>query len=1034
MLNRIIRSSLDNRLIVVILSFILLGAGVVQLMRTEVDIFPDLNSPTVTIMTECPGFSTEDVEQLVTFQIETAVTGAQGVKTVRSSSTEGFSVVEVIFNDDVDIYIARQTVAERLQIVSALLPRGVDAPVMGPQSSILGEIMIIAMHSDTVPVDELRDIADRVVAPSLRAVSGVSSVSVLGGGERQFRISVNPALLAYYGLTLSEVTDAVRDLNGYTAGGIANAGGNEFVVKTSVATDVLEDIAATVVANKDGMIVTLSDLGEIEPAVAEPRIGAASYNGKSAVMLTVTKQPHVGTIGLTERLDKRIEEFRHSLGDDIVFSTDLFRQSDFIDRSISNLGSSLFEGALMVIVVLFFFMMNLRATLVSLLALPMSIIVTLLILHGLGLNVNTMTLGGIAIAIGSLVDDAIVDVENVYRHLMRRAEMPVETRPGLLHTIYEASREVRMPIFNSSLIIVAGFLPLFFLSGVEGRMMAPLGISFIIALASSTIVALTLTPVLCSYLLGAKGQARLSHEPKAARWIKTRYKYGLSKATSHGRAVIVATMIMLIGAAVWYCTLGHGFMPAFNEGSFTINVSALPGITLDDSDKIGRMAEELIMKTPEVVAVGRKTGRAELDEHILGTSVSEIEVPYKLSGRSKQEVMNEIRNNLSALPGVVVEIGQPISHRIDAMMSGTEAAVVVKIFGDNLDRLLRCANKARSVMSEVDGLVDISVEQIIDRPQIVVRPRRQAMAMYGVTPADLNDFVGALMTGTEVSQLVEQGYTRPVTLKLSGGNVNAADDLGDIAVMTPNGATTLSQLADIISTTGPNKINRENASRRIIVSANVEGRDLGSAVKEMTALLESEVDLPHGYTMQIGGRWESASTSARTLMLASLLAIVIIFILLYAEFRNLTQAAIILINMPLAIIGGIAAVGLTGSEIDIPAIIGFIALIGIATRNGMLLISRYNSLRADGLSVDSAVYQGSVDRLLPIIMTALSSALALLPIALRSGEPGNELQSPLAIVILGGLVSSTVLNLFVVPVVYRFVYNRRDKSVAEKVG
>lgn len=1026
MLNSIIKQSLRNRLIVVILSGVLLIVGAISLMRTEIDIFPDLNAPTVTVMTEAPGMAAEDVESLVTYPIETAVSGSQGVETVRSSSMQGFSVVDVVFNDDVDVLVARQTVTERLQTVSSMLPPSVENPVIGPQSSILGEVMIIALHSDSIPLNEVRDVADRIVAPKLRSIEGVSQVSILGGAEKEYRISLDPLKMISFGVSLDDVMAALDDVNGISSGGIVNGYSNEYIVKSGVSTNDLDEIGSSVIVSDGQRLVMLSDIAKIELAGKEPLMGAASYKASPAVILTVTKQPGVGTIGLTHRLNAALDDFKETLPSQLLISNDVFNQSDFISTSVSNLQSALFEGALMVIIVIFFFMMNLRATLVSLLALPMSIIVTILILNLLGLNINTMTLGGIAIAIGSLVDDAIVDVENVYKRLRHNRSLPVEERQPVVKVVYEASKEVRMPIFNSSLIIVAGFLPLFFLGGVEGRMLAPLGVAFIIALGASTLVALTLTPVLCSYLLGAKGESRLSREPKAAKWLKDHYQTALSSALNHKRFLIIVTSIIFLLSFVWFTNLGSGFLPAFNEGSLTINVSAMPGITLEESDNIGRMAELAILKSPEVVAVARKTGRAELDEHTLGTNVSEIEVPYRLSDRSKEELVAEIRKNLAVIPGAVVEIGQPISHRIDAMLSGTEAPVVVKFFGNDLDELLRLASEAKQIMSGVNGIVDVSVEQMIDRSEIVIEPKRSVMAQYGITPGEMNRYISTALGGSRVSQVYDDGFPRDLSVRFDSRFRDDVDALARLPISSPLGFTTLGSVAKIVSTEGPNKINRENTARRIVISANVDGRDLGSAVEELSDKLNAEISLPEGYSLNIGGRWESAKSSSRTLLLAALLAIAIIFVLLYGEFRNFSEPLIVLVNMPLAIIGGVAAIGLSNGEVDLPAIIGFIALVGIVTRNGMLLISRYNQLLREGVPLRDAIARGSIDRILPIVMTALSSALALLPIALRSGEPGNEIQSPLAIVILGGLVSSTLLNLFIVPILFSIVYARKN--------
>lgn len=1031
MLNSIIRFSLFNRLIVLIVSAVLLVGGTLALINTEVDIFPDLNAPTVAIMTEAPGLATEEVEQLVTYPVEMAVNGAQGVEIVRSMSTTGFSVVNVQFTEDTDILVARQTVSERLAQLDGNLTPAAEKPVIGPQSSILGEIMIIGLTSDSLSMMDLRSMADRRFRPTLQGLSGVSSVSVIGGEEREYQIVADPGLMKHFDVTLADLLDAVADANANSTGGVINSHGNEYVVKGEISTVNPDELAMIVVKSGENGVVTVADIAKVEIGGKEPRIGAASYRGKPAVLMTVTKQPGVGTIELTKRILSAVDDVKASLPSTLNVKTDIFSQSDFIDNSISSLGASLFEGALMVIIVLFFFMMNSRATIVSLLALPMSIIVSILILNALGLTINTMSLGGIAIAIGSLVDDAIVDVENVYKRLRQNAELPENERRKLISVVFEASKEVRMPIFNSSLIIVAGFLPLFFLSGVEGRMLVPLGISFIVALAASTIVALTLTPVLCFYLLGAKGDQRaLSREPKTMIWLKRHYGNGLRGAMRHKRTWLCGVGLLFAAAAVMFATMGGGFLPPFNEGSFTINVSSLPGVTLEQSDEIGRMAEEAILAVPEVQTVARKTGRAELDEHSLGTNVSEIEAPYKLDGRSHSEVVSDLRKNLSKIPGVVIEIGQPISHRIDAMLSGTEAPVVVKIFGDDLDRLNRLASSVKGVMGETDGFVDIAVEQQIDRPEISIRPRRSMMARYGVTPGQFNDLIETALAGRVVSQVYEEGFPRDLTVKFDSYWRQNPEVLKDLTIDTQQGKVPLSEVAEVVSTSGPNSVSRENASRRIIVAASVDGRDLASAVNELKKRISEEIDMPEGYTVHIGGRAESAAKSTRTLALASLLAFAIIFILLFHEFKNVKESLIILVNMPLAMIGGVFILWITGGDVDIPAIIGFIALIGIATRNGMLLISRYNHLQAEGLSFNQSIFTGSVDRLTPIVMTALTSALALIPLALRADQPGNEIQSPLALVIIGGLVSSTLLNLFVVPIIYYLCF-KNHKPIKE---
>ncbi|MBD5258507.1 MAG: efflux RND transporter permease subunit [Barnesiella sp.] len=1029
MLNKIIHFSLSNRLIVLLLSVVILVAGMMTLLRTEVDIFPDLNAPTVVVMTEAPGMATEEVEKMVTYPIETAVAGAQGVETVRSSSSTGFSVVNIQFSDKVEPLVARQAIAECLVRVEGQLPPMAETPVIGPQSSILGEILIVALSSDSLDLAEIRTIADRRLRPLLQGVAGVSSVSVIGGVEEEFQISLDEGKMRTRSVTLAEVTDALADVNANTAGGVIEGYGNEYVVKTDVAADDVADLGATVIRADGAEIITLNDIAHIAPGAKSPRVGVASSRGVPAVIMTVTKQPGVGTINLTENLLSTIDEARKSLPEQLHIDTDIFAQRDFIDRSISNLSSSLFEGALMVIIVLFFFMMNVRATAVSLIALPMSIIITVLILHALGITVNTMTLGGIAIAIGSLVDDAIVDVENVSRRLRANSQLPEGERKSMIKVVFDASREVRMPIFNSSLIIIAGFMPLFFLSGVEGRMLVPLGVAFIIALGASTIVALTVTPVVCSYLLGTKkSQEALTREPKTMRVLKGIYGRSLRWALNRKWMLLGATGALFVVAFILFADMGRGFLPSFNEGSFTINISALPGISLDESDRIGRMAEQIILEVPEIKNVARKTGRAELDEHSLGTNVSEIEAPYELSGRTRREIADDLRKRLSVIPGVNIEIGQPISHRIDAMLSGSESPIVFKIYGDDFERLNLLAKQLKGIMEQTEGLRDVAIEQQMARPELSVTPRRQVMARYGVTPAMLNEALKAALSGIVVSQAYIDGFPRDITLRYDIPQEQLVDRLASVTVDTPRGKVSLGDIAQVRYTESLNTINRENSRRRILISANIEGRDVTSAVEEIKSRYDAEITLPEGYTIEDAGQSVKAKEASMRLLYASALALLVITALLYFEFKNLRQSLIILINIPLAMVGGVIILQLTGGDLDIPAIIGFIALLGIATRNGMLLISRYNALIAEGKSLNEAAVSGSLDRLMPIIMTALTSALALIPLALRGGDPGNEIQSPLATVILGGLISSTFLNLFVVPILYMLYARRKSKD------
>ncbi len=1019
MLNRIIHFSLHSRLTVLVLTVVAMAAGMVALINTDVDIFPDLNAPTVVVMTEAPGMAPEEVEKTVTYPIETAVNGSSGVRRVRSSSTTGFSVVWVEFDWNTDAYLARQIVSERIAGVEGNLPPGTGTPTLGPQSSILGEMMIIGLTSDSMSMVQLRDIADRLIAPRLLAVSGVAQVSVIGGDPKEYQILLSPDKMRYYGVSLDEVLAAAQNINDNVGGGILYQYGNEYIIKGDVNTTDTDQIGACVVRSDADGIVCLRDVADVTVGGAMPRLGAASVKGKPSVLVTVSKQPAVGTIGLTEQIETVLRELRPSMGDDVTVSTDIFRQSDFISNSIGNLQRSLFEGAIFVVIVLFFFLMNLRTTIISVVALPLSIIVTILVLHFMGFTINTMSLGGIAIAIGSLVDDAIVDVENVYKRLRQNYALPAGERRKAVDVVYQASAEVRLPIFNSSLIIIASFLPLFFLSGMEGRLLIPLGIAFIVALVASTIVALTVTPVLCSLMLGTKrAMTRMSREPWITVHLKSAYRRALQGALAHRKPMLISVCVVFVIAIGLFFTLGRSFLPSFNEGSFTINVSTLPGISLEESDKVGRIAEEIIMSVPEINTVARKTGRSELDEHSLGVNVSEIEAPYTLKDRTRGAVVRELREKLSHIPGANIEIGQPISHRIDAMLSGTEAQIAIKLFGDDLNTLFSIGNAIKTEIAEVPGIVDVNIEQQMERPQLDIKPKRDMMARYGITMQQFRQTVETALAGTTVSKVYEDSQPYDLVVRLSEDSRATIDDIGNIMIDSRDGLVPLASVADIRSATGPNSINRENVKRRIVISANVDERDLRGAVNDIRRKIEESVAMPENYYVEYGGQFESEAKASSTLLLTSLGALLIVFMLLYHEFKNLKQALVVLVNMPLAMIGGVVILLCTHSDLNIPAIIGFISLLGIATRNGMLLISRYNALEADGLSLRERVLTGSTDRLLPIIMTALTSALALIPLAINGGEPGNEIQSPMAIVILGGLVSSTILNIFVVPALY----------------
>ena len=1003
---------------------LLLVGGTYTAWHTEVDVFPDLNAPTVVVMTEAGGMAAEEVEQLVTFPIETAVNGATGVRRVRSSSTTGFSVVWVEFDWDTDIYLARQIVSEKLATVGEDLPDNVGNPTLGPQSSILGELLIVGLTADSTSMLDLRTLADWTIRPRLLSTGGVAQVAVLGGDIKEYQVLLHPERMKHYGVTLGEVMEVTRGMNQNTNGGVIYEYGNEYIVRGVVSTEEVQEMARAVIKTVGGAPVTLEDIADVRIGAQQPKLGTASEKGKPAVLITVTKQPHTGTIELTEKLEAALHDLQKNLPPDVRVSTDTFRQSRFIENSIGNVQDSLLEGAIFVVIVLFLFLANVRTTLISLVTLPLSLVVAVLVLHYMGLSINTMSLGGMAIAIGSLVDDAIVDVENVWKHLRENRMLPVGERRPVLEVVFNASREVRMPILNSTLIIIVSFVPLFFLSGMEGRMLVPLGIAFIVSLFASTVVALTLTPVLCSYLLGGSKKDGLPREAFLAVWLRKHYENGLLWALAHKRTVVGSTLALFLVALGCFFTLGHSFLPAFNEGSFTINVSSLPGISLEESDKIGRQAEEILLSIPEIQTVARKTGRAELDEHALGVNVSELEAPFELKDRSHKELLDEVRHKLSVITGANIEIGQPISHRIDAMLSGTQASIAIKLFGDDLNRMFTLGNQIKDAVKNVEGIADLNVEQQIERPELKIVPRREMLARHGISLAAFREFVTVNMAGETVSQVYEQGKAFNLVVRASEDNRGSIERVKDLMIDDAEGRKIpLSDVADVVSAMGPNTINRENVKRKIVISANTSGRDLRSVVNDIRARVDEQIHLPEGYHIEYGGQFESEQAASRTLALASAISIVVIFLLLYWQFKNAAQSAVILLNLPLALIGGVFVLLLTSGELSIPAIIGFISLFGIATRNGMLLISHYNLLREEqGLGLRECIVRGSLDRLNPILMTALSSALALIPLALRGDLPGNEIQSPMAKVILGGLLTSTFLNAFIVPIVYEWMH------------
>lgn len=1028
LLNGIIRFSLNNRMVILVIAALCLVAGIYSTMHTEVDVFPDLNAPTVVVMTEAEGMAPEEVERLVTFPIETAVNGATNVRRVRSSSATGFSIVNIEFDWGTDIYKARQIVSEKIAMVGADLPENVGNPTLGPQASILGELMIIGLTADTTSMQDLRTIADWTIRPRLLSTGGVAQVAVMGGDIKEYQILMDPGKMRRHGVSMDEVIYAVKGMNQNASGGTLYEYGNEYIVRGLLSTNDIDELKKAVVkTSENGLPITLDAIADVRIGPKTPVLGVASNDGKPAVLLTVTKQPNTNTLALTGRLDNALDELKANLPADVKINSQIFRQSRFIDSSIDNVKKSLIEGAIFVIIVLFIFLMNWRTTIISLISIPLSIVFSLLAIRWMGLTINTMSLGGIAIAIGSLVDDSIVDVENVFKRLRQNREKPENERESVIKVVYEASKEVRMPMLNSTLIIIASFLPLFFLSGMEGRMLKPLGITFIISLMASTLVALTVTPVLSSFLLGSQNSDKTGKEPTLVRWLKKYYEKALNWSVGHKKSLLFGVGALLAAAVVMFFTLGGSFLPAFNEGSFTISISTVPGISLEESDRMGRTAEELLLSIPEIKTVGRKTGRAELDEHAFGVNSSEFECPFELGKKTRKQLTEEVRQKLAVLPGVNIEIGGPISHRIDAMLSGTKANIAIKLFGSDLNKMYEIGQKIKTSISGVEGIADINVEQQVERPELNITPKREMLARYGISLPEFADVVKVMMEGEVVSTVYEGNRSFDLTLKVNDDARSSIERISDLTIDTGDGKKVpLSYVADIKSSAGPNTINRENVSRKLVVSCNATGGELAKAVGAIREKIAENIELPEGYHIEYGGQFESEERASKTIALVSIFSIFIIFMLLYGEFKNISQSLVVLLNLPLALIGGVFAIFFTDGILSIPAIIGFISLFGIATRNGMLLIDRYNVLSSQGLSREDAVMTGSLDRLNPILMTAITSALALLPLALGGDLPGNEIQSPMAKVILGGLFSSTLLNGFVVPVIY--LINSKSKK------
>jgi len=1032
MLNKIITFSLKNRLLVLLCAVLLTLGGAYIASDMEVDVFPDLTAPTVVVMTEAHGMAPEEVERLVSFPIETAVNGATNVRRVRSSSSAGFSIVWVEFDWGTDIFKARQIVSEKLITIGEGLPIGVGSPTLAPQSSIMGEILLIGLTSDSTSQMELRTIAEWTLRPALLATGGVSQVTIIGGDFKQYQVLADPTRMQYYDVSLMELLETCNGMNQNATGGVMNEYSNEYIIRGMVRTNSLSEIGKAVVKLKGNYPVKLEDVAEVTIG-ASPKIGYSSLNGKPAVILTVLKQPNTNTLELTKTIDNNIDELKKSLPGHVNINTHIFRQADFIESSINNVQKALIEGSFFVIIVLLVFLMNFRTTLISLVAIPISLLISIITLKLFGYNINTMSLGGMAIAIGVLVDDAIIVVDNAYKRIKLNAKHEHHNRKPNTEVIFHATKEIMGSIFNATLIIIVAFIPLFFLSGMEGRMLQPLGIAFIVSLFASLIVAVSLTPVLSSYLLTSpKMLVRNEKGSPVVLWLGEKYEGLLRRAMNAKRIILYSTGFMVVLAAIIFFRMGSSFLPEFNEGSLNIGTVSLPGISLDEANKIGAIVDKTLLSLPEVKSVTRRQGRAELDEHALGVNGAEIEVTFTLDKRSREEFMLDLRKKLAGISGVNITVGQPLSHRIDHMLSGTRANIAIKLFGSDLGKLFSIANQIKTNVEGIEGLVDISVEQQIEIPQVQIKPKRDMLAKHGITLNEFTEFIDVAFAGEKVSEVFEGNRSFDLVVRYDSDNRGSMENIRNALIDTKNGKKIpLYYVADVVSASGPNTINRENVQRKIVVSANVAGRDLESVVTDIKTKVNENIQLPEGYRIEYGGQFESAEKASRMLLITSLIAILIIFLLLFQEFRDTRLAAIILLNLPLALIGGVFSLWLTTGIVSIPAIIGFITLFGIATRNGILLISNYQTLEHQGLNLLDTIITGSRERLSPILMTALTAALALIPLALSGDVAGNEIQSPMAKVILGGLLTSTLLNIFIVPIVYLLVKRKKQPLKSE---
>ncbi len=1026
MLNNIIKFSLNNKYLILLCSVILVVLGIRTAINMDIDVFPDLTAPTVVVMTDAHGMASEEVERLVTFPIETAVNGASDVRRVRSTSSYGFSFVWVEFDWGTDIFKARQIVSEKLISVSSQMPLGIGQPVLAPQSSVMGEIFFIGIQADSTSMMDLRTIAEWNLKPLILATGGVSQVTIIGGDYKQYQVLANPQIMKYYNVSMAELAEICKGISQNSTGGVLRQFGNEYVVRGIARSSNIEELGNTYIKSINGKPVRINDIAEVKIGSA-PKMGYASENASPAIIISISKQPNTNTLEVTQQIEENLSVLQKTLPADVKLDTKIFRQADFIETSVSNVQRALFEGGIFVIIILFLFLGSFRTTIISLLAIPLSLLGAILAMKMLGMTINTMSLGGMVIAIGSLVDDAIIDVENVYKRLRQNRQLPIQERQSSFTVVFEASKEIRASILNATLIIIVAFLPLFFLSGMEGRMLQSLGISFIVSLFVSLVVAMTLTPLLARMLLSnEKYLARNEKEKWLVRKLTLYYEQSLLWTLKHKNAVIIPTIALFIVSIIAFSTLGRSFLPEFNEGSLTLSVVTKPGTSLEESNRLGNLVETELLAIPEISSTARRTGRGELDEHSQTTNSAEIDVNFSLDNRKHQEFMADVRRTLSQIPGIAYTIGQPLGHRIDHMLSGTRANIAIKLFGTDLNKMFSTGNQIKSAIVDIEGLVDVNVDQQVEIPQIQIRANRDMLAQYGITIQQFNEFVDISFGGEKLSDIYEGQWRFDLILRLNKDYTDTIEGIRSAVIDTDDGREVpLEQVASIVSVSGPSSISRENVQRKIVISANVAERDLRSVVQDIQKNINEKVDLPESYRVEYGGQFESEAKASKTLMLTSIMAIIIIFLLLFQEFRNFKLAGIILLNLPLALIGGVFSIWFTSGVLSIPAIIGFITLFGIATRNGILLISNYQKLQNKGISLYDTVTKGSSDRLNAILMTALTAALALIPLALKGNLSGNEIQSPMAKVILGGLLTSTILNIYIVPIVYSIFNNRR---------